>query len=482
MPRPTTSLRAAPLLLLLVVLLTACGSAPTTPTSTGLLAQPTPTTSAIRTATPPAATYPLSWTVEAVERPALDLPAGVGREWLLVRVHVTNPGAKAVVVRERQVALTVDGATLAPDGPAIDKAERAGKGKGFGDIIGAALAAGKADTRIAVFGVPIGARQFTLVMNEEQTGTALAAPADLAALVAQAAAPATPTPAPSPTAKPPAATTITPPATAVPAPIAREPATVVEVVDGDTIKVRLANGRVDTVRYIGIDTPETKDPRTSVECFGAEAAAKNAELVGGRVVELEKDISERDRYNRLLRYVWVAGDDGNERHANEELVKWGFAAASSYPPDVRYQERFGGLQRAAQTQKIGLWGSCASAHAPLPVAAPSPSAPAASAAPIAPPAAPVQPSGGVTFTSVVGGSPNGTASVTVQTAPGASCSITYVTPAGTVSEAQGLTTRAADGNGRASWSWKIGSSTRPGTGSVTVRCGGASATAPITIR
>jgi micrococcal nuclease len=368
-PRPTTGLRAAPLLLLLVALLAACGSAPITPTPAAGSFQAPTVAAAATTTTAPAAIHALAWTIEAVEKPALDPPAGAGREWLLVRVRVTNPGAKAAIIRERQVTLTVDGASIAPDGPAIDKAERAGKGRGFGDIIGAAISAGKADTRIAVFGVPIGARQFSLVLHEEKTGTALAPPADLAALVAQAPAPVTPTPVPSPTAKPPVVTATTPPA-AVPAPIARESATVVEVVDGDTIKVRLADGRLDTVRYIGVDTPETKDPRTSVECFGVEAAAKNAELVGGRAVELEKDISERDKYDRLLRYVWVAGDDGNVRHANEELVKWGFAAASSYPPDVRFQEQFGSLQRAAQAQQLGLWGSCASAHAPLPTAVP----------------------------------------------------------------------------------------------------------------
>jgi len=154
------------------------------------------------------------------------------------------------------------------------------------------------------------------------------------------------------------------------APIAREPATVVRVIDGDTIVAQFADGRSDTVRYIGVDTPETVDPRTGVECFGQAASAKNAELVAGRAIELEKDISERDKYDRLLRYVWVTGDDGNLRHANQELVQWGFAVASSYPPDVRYQDQFGGLQRAAQAQQLGLWGACASAHAALPTAIP----------------------------------------------------------------------------------------------------------------
>jgi micrococcal nuclease len=171
--------------------------------------------------------------------------------------------------------------------------------------------------------------------------------------------------APAPTATATTGASIPPPAAP---PVAREAATVVRVIDGDTIQVRLADGRTDTVRYIGIDTPETVDPRTTVECFGAAATTKNTELVGGRAIQLEKDISERDKYDRLLRYVWVVGDDGATRSANEELVKWGFAAASSYPPDVRYQETFRGLQQAAQGQRLGLWGACRSAHDPLPTA------------------------------------------------------------------------------------------------------------------
>ncbi len=88
---------------------------------------------------------------------------------------------------------------------------------------------------------------------------------------------------------------------------------------------------------------------------------------------------------------------------------------------------------------------------------------------------------GVTFVSVVGAPSGGVASATVQTSAGASCAISYVTPAGTPSKAQGLYTKTAGANGTVSWSWNIGSRTRPGTGTVTVTCGGASASAPITI-
>lgn len=124
---------------------------------------------------------------------------------------------------------------------------------------------------------------------------------------------------------------------------------VTKVVDGDTIQIE--GGK--TVRYIGIDTPETVDPRRGVQCFGKEASSKNKELVLGKEVRLEKDVSETDRFGRLLRYVYVG-----ELMINETLVKEGFAQASSYPPDVKYQEKFRAAQEDAQKNKKGLWGSC----------------------------------------------------------------------------------------------------------------------------
>ncbi len=121
---------------------------------------------------------------------------------------------------------------------------------------------------------------------------------------------------------------------------------VARVVDGDTGK--LEDGR--TVRYIGIDTPETVDPRRGVQCFGKEASAKNKELVLGKEVRLEKDVSETDKYKRLLRYIFVS-----DMFVNEYLVREGYAKASSYPPDVRYQDRFREAEREAMENKRGLW-------------------------------------------------------------------------------------------------------------------------------
>jgi micrococcal nuclease len=124
---------------------------------------------------------------------------------------------------------------------------------------------------------------------------------------------------------------------------------VVNVIDGDTIEVSI-EGQTYKVRYIGIDTPETKHPDKPVESFGPEAAAQNEELVGGKVVELEKDVSETDKYGRLLRYVYVDG-----LMVNAELVRLGFAQVSTYPPDVKYQDLFLRLQQEAREANRGLW-------------------------------------------------------------------------------------------------------------------------------
>ncbi|MBI4064800.1 thermonuclease family protein [Candidatus Gottesmanbacteria bacterium] len=128
-----------------------------------------------------------------------------------------------------------------------------------------------------------------------------------------------------------------------------EYARVIRVIDGDTIEIE--GGR--RVRYIGIDTPETVDPRKPVECFGREAAGENRRLVEGKEVRLEKDISDTDRYGRLLRYVSI-----NNQMINDVLVRQGFAHASSYPPDIKYQEQLRDAQREARENGRGLWAGC----------------------------------------------------------------------------------------------------------------------------
>ena len=120
-------------------------------------------------------------------------------------------------------------------------------------------------------------------------------------------------------------------------------ARVTKVIDGDTIEI--AGGF--KVRYIGINTPEVYPQR---EWYGLEAWRKNEELVGGKVVRLEKDVSERDRYGRLLRYVYVDG-----LFVNAELVRQGYARAKAYPPDTKYQELLERLEAQARAAGRGLW-------------------------------------------------------------------------------------------------------------------------------
>jgi len=149
------------------------------------------------------------------------------------------------------------------------------------------------------------------------------------------------------------------------------PARVRKVVDGDTIQVSI-DGKDYTLRYIGIDTPETVQPNHPVEWMGPEATAANEALVAGETVYLEKDVSETDRYGRLLRYVYLA--DGTM--VNAELVRRGYAHSSAYPPDVKHQELLDRAEREAREAGRGLWGregpSTPAANTPPPTLSPQP--------------------------------------------------------------------------------------------------------------
>jgi micrococcal nuclease len=135
-------------------------------------------------------------------------------------------------------------------------------------------------------------------------------------------------------------------------------ARVVRVVDGDTILVRLA-GRRERLRYIGIDAPESVKPGAPVECFGPQASAFNRRLLEGEQVRLERDVSARDRYDRLLAYVYRVRDG---LFVNAELVRRGFARARAYPPDTRHVARLAALERSARKEGRGLWRTCARAR------------------------------------------------------------------------------------------------------------------------
>ena len=128
---------------------------------------------------------------------------------------------------------------------------------------------------------------------------------------------------------------------------------VTRVIDGDTVEV-LVGGETHNVRYIGIDTPETKHPRTGVECFGPEATIFNERLVEDRNIFLEEDVTNKDRYGRLLRYLWIE----NVGLVNLILVEQGYARVSTYPPDVKYEDQFIAAERSAKVNGYGQWKEC----------------------------------------------------------------------------------------------------------------------------
>jgi len=119
------------------------------------------------------------------------------------------------------------------------------------------------------------------------------------------------------------------------------------VIDGDTIE--LDNGI--KVRYIGIDTPETKHPRKPVQYFGKEASEANKQLVLGKKVRMEYDVQKTDKYGRTLAYVYL--EDGI--FVNAWLVENGYARVSTYPPNVKYQDKFRELEQKARAEMKGLW-------------------------------------------------------------------------------------------------------------------------------
>jgi micrococcal nuclease len=135
---------------------------------------------------------------------------------------------------------------------------------------------------------------------------------------------------------------------------------VTHVVDGDTIDVRMPDGDEETVRYIGIDTPETVKPDEPVQCGGPKAHAVNERLVGGRTVTLHFDAERRDVYGRLLAYVYLpeAGLGGRPLFVNAELLRRGLARSLTIPPNDSFASLFARLAARAGALGRGLWGRC----------------------------------------------------------------------------------------------------------------------------
>ena len=129
---------------------------------------------------------------------------------------------------------------------------------------------------------------------------------------------------------------------------------VTSFVDGDTIAIDM-NGTTETVRFIGVDTPETHDPRKAVQCFGQAAADFTKRTIGNNRLRLEADPANtnRDRYNRLLRYVYLP--DGTM--VNAEIIKQGYGFAYTFFPFTKLEE-FKAYEKLAREGNKGLWGNC----------------------------------------------------------------------------------------------------------------------------
>lgn len=132
-------------------------------------------------------------------------------------------------------------------------------------------------------------------------------------------------------------------------------ATVVKVIDGDTVELRFPGREPEMVRLLGIDTPETVHPNRPVECFGPEASTRATELLPtGSQVLVQRDAEARDRYGRLLAYLWTT--DGT--FVNAEMVAGGYADTLAIAPNNTHRSHLSGLAAQARAAGTGLWGTC----------------------------------------------------------------------------------------------------------------------------
>ena len=131
--------------------------------------------------------------------------------------------------------------------------------------------------------------------------------------------------------------------------IQQEKVIITSVTDGDTLRADI-NGVNKPIRLIGIDTPELSHPSEPVQCYSQEAKKALEDLVLDKEVILEPDISDTDKYNRLLRYIWI-----DEVLVNEYMTQNGYAFSSAYPPDTKYQNRINAGEEYAKSNSLGLW-------------------------------------------------------------------------------------------------------------------------------
>mgnify|MGYP001336258663 CR=1 FL=1 len=135
--------------------------------------------------------------------------------------------------------------------------------------------------------------------------------------------------------------------------VSKTSARVVSVTDGDTIRVEFANGHQESIRLIGVDTPETHHPTKPVGCFGPEASNFTKANLDQKDISLEYDVERQDKYKRTLAYVYL-----NDERFNDELIKQGFAKVLSIEPNTRYANLYSKYEIQAKNDRIGLWGYC----------------------------------------------------------------------------------------------------------------------------
>lgn len=155
---------------------------------------------------------------------------------------------------------------------------------------------------------------------------------------------------------------------------------VVSVTDGDTLKVSI-NGNTETIRLIGMDTPETVDPRKTVQCFGKEASNRAKEMLEGKKVRIESDVTQgdKDKYDRLLRYIYL--EDGT--FFNKYMISEGYAHEYTYNTPYKYQEEFKKAEKDARDTSKGLWATnTCNGDTTKPAATPAPTSTPANTAPV----------------------------------------------------------------------------------------------------
>jgi micrococcal nuclease len=249
---------------------------------------------------------------------------------------------------------------------------------------------------------------------------------------------------------------------------------VATVVDGDTIKVSLA-GKTESIRLIGVDTPETVHPSKPVEPYGPEASQYTKTNLEGKTIWLEFDVEERDRYGRLLAYAWLNKPlSGSKTEAqtsmfNALLLLNGYAQISTYPPNVKYVDYFTQFQEEARNTGRGLWDLDPSTGTPSPSHQPEPN--------------PVRES--PSSLSVISYTENTLqgeiASITIQGKPNTEYVITVTYKSGP-SQAQGLEPQTSNASGKVTWSWKVGSRTTPGPYPIEIKGGGESTKVYFTVK